>query len=75
MTVKRLWAIRYDNSGSSVNGKSVGWVFALHCPNLGPGVWSYTKDAAKATTFDSEREAKALREHKWPRAFAVEVTQ
>ena len=65
------WVIRYRYPGT-VSGRPVGWVYALHLPEIGPGVWSYTTERDAATTFDSEAEAERVGHHMWwPNATAV----
>jgi hypothetical protein len=67
------WVIRY-HSRSTVNGEPVGIVYALDIGHLAPGAWSYKKEPAEATQFDSRHEAESIIQQigHWPEAEAVE---
>lgn len=68
------FVIRYRYPGT-VNGRPVGYVYALNCSYLSPGVWSYAKDPEDASMWHTREEAEAeLAGHRWwPEAAVVEV--
>jgi hypothetical protein len=66
--------IRYE-SRSVTNGKPVGSVYVARVP-WGTGIYSYTKDPAEATRWDSVGIAEQIiRQHTWQEARAIPVKE
>lgn len=59
-----MFVIAYE-SNSTVNGKSVGAVFVLHCPEIDQDVFSYTRDIVRATHYPTRQETEAVIAGKW----------